>query len=44
MRSDPPDTQRTIELRAWFDSEGKTMDLPDLSKGGEVSSRPGQYN
>lgn len=40
MRSDPPETERTIELRAWFDTEGKTMDLPDLSKGGDVTARP----
>ena len=39
LSQDPPDTERTVELRAWFDSEGKSMDLPDLSKGGDVSTR-----
>jgi replication factor A1 len=36
---DPPETQRTVELRVWFDNEGKTMDLPDLSKGAEMGNR-----
>ncbi|UJR08912.1 hypothetical protein I4U23_013166 [Adineta vaga] len=36
---DPTDTSRTAELRAWFDREGKTMDLPDLSKGADIGNR-----
>ncbi|CAF0967358.1 unnamed protein product [Adineta ricciae] len=36
---DPPETSRTTELRVWFDREGKTMDLPDLSKGSDVANR-----
>lgn len=36
---DPAETPRTVELRVWFDNEGKSMDLPDLSKGADVSNR-----
>lgn len=36
---DPADTPRTVELRVWFDNEGKSMDLPDLSKGADMSNR-----
>ncbi len=38
-RLDPPETQRTVELRVWFDNEGKSMDLPDLSKGADMGNR-----
>ncbi|CAM4870960.1 unnamed protein product [Rotaria socialis] len=40
MRQDPTETERTVELRVWFDNEGKLMDLPDLSKAGEAGNRP----
>ena len=33
---DPVETPRAVELRVWFDNEGKSMDLPDLSKGADV--------
>ncbi len=36
---DPADTPRTVELRVWFDNEGKSMDLPDLSKGADMGTR-----
>lgn len=36
---DPAETPRTVELRVWFDNEGKSMDLPDLSKGADLSNR-----
>ncbi len=36
---DPANTPRTVELRVWFDHEGKSMDLPDLSKGADVGNR-----
>ena len=36
---DPAETPRTVELRVWFDNEGKSMDLPDLSKGADVANR-----
>ncbi|CAF2246060.1 unnamed protein product [Rotaria magnacalcarata] len=39
-RQDPTETERTVELRVWFDNEGKLMDLPDLSKAGEAGNRP----
>ncbi len=39
IRQDPTETQRTVELRVWFDNEGKSMDLPDLSKGGDGGNR-----
>ena len=41
VRSDPTETPRTVELRVWYDTEGKSLDLPDLSKGAEMGSRPG---
>jgi replication factor A1 len=40
---DPTETQRTVELRVWFDHEGKSMDLPDLSKGAEVGNRQNPF-
>ncbi|CAF1163449.1 unnamed protein product [Adineta ricciae] len=40
---DPPETSRTMELRVWFDREGKTMDLPDLSKGSDVANRQAPF-
>jgi hypothetical protein len=39
VRQDPTETQRTVELRVWFDNEGKSMDLPDLSKGADIGNR-----
>ncbi|CAF0927115.1 unnamed protein product [Adineta ricciae] len=39
IRQDPTETPRTVELRVWFDNEGKSIDLPDLSKGADVGSR-----
>ncbi len=36
---DPTETERTVELRVWYDNEGKSMDLPDLSKGAELGNR-----
>jgi hypothetical protein len=36
---DPTETPRTVELRVWFDNEGKSMDLPDLSKGADIGNR-----
>ena len=39
VRQDPTETQRTVELRVWFDNEGKSIDLPDLSKGADVGNR-----
>lgn len=43
IRPDPTETQRTVELRVWFDNEGKSMDLPDLSKAGDVGNRQSQF-
>ncbi|CAF1214168.1 unnamed protein product [Adineta steineri] len=40
IRHDPTETQRTVELRVWYDNEGKSMDLPDLSKGADAGNRP----
>ncbi len=42
-RLDPPETQRTVELRVWFDNEGKSMDLPDLSKGADLANRQSSF-
>ncbi|UJR37326.1 hypothetical protein I4U23_030034 [Adineta vaga] len=39
LRQDPTETSRTVELRVWFDNEGKSMDLPDLSKGADAGNR-----
>jgi len=39
IRHDPTETPRTVELRVWYDNEGKSMDLPDLSKGGDMTNR-----
>lgn len=39
IRQDPTETERTVELRVWYDTEGKSMDLPDLSKGADVGNR-----
>ena len=39
IRQDPTETPRTVELRVWYDNEGKSMDLPDLSKGGDMTNR-----
>ncbi len=39
IRQDPTETPRTVELRVWFDNEGKSMDLPDLSKGADLANR-----
>ncbi|CAF4765905.1 unnamed protein product [Rotaria sp. Silwood1] len=39
IRQDPTETQRTVELRVWFDNEGKSIDLPDLSKGADNGNR-----
>ena len=33
------ETHRTDELRVWYDSEGKFMDLPDLSKPPNANTR-----
>lgn len=43
IRPDPAETERTVELRVWFDNEGKTMDLPDLSKAGDAGNRQSLY-
>jgi len=43
IRLDPTETPRTIELRVWFDNEGKSMDLPDLSKGADGGNRPATF-
>ncbi|CAF3669774.1 unnamed protein product [Rotaria sp. Silwood1] len=40
---DPIETPRTIELRNWFDKEGKSIDLPDLSKGGEIGNQQAPF-
>ena len=39
IRQDPTETPRTVELRVWFDNEGKSMDLPDLSKSSDTNNR-----
>ena len=39
----PVDTQRTIELRTWFDNEGKLMDLPDLSKNVDIGNQQDSF-
>ncbi|CAF1246914.1 unnamed protein product [Rotaria sordida] len=39
ISQDPIETQRTIELRTWYDKEGKLMDLPDLSKGADIGNQ-----
>jgi len=39
ISQDPTETERTVELRVWFDNEGKSMDLPDLSKGADIGNR-----
>lgn len=39
IRLDPTETERTVELRVWYDNEGKSLDLPDLSKGADIGSR-----
>ena len=41
VRLDPSDIERTGELRRWFDSEGKSMDLPDLSNSTDATHRGG---
>ena len=43
IAQDPADTPRTVELRVWFDNEGKSMDLPDLSKGADAGARQTVY-
>ncbi|CAF1322117.1 unnamed protein product [Adineta steineri] len=40
---EPSDTPRTAELRAWYDTEGKSMDLPDLSKGSDGGNRQASF-
>lgn len=40
---EPAETPRTLELRVWFEREGRSIDLPDLSKGGETSSRQASF-
>ncbi|CAF3183622.1 unnamed protein product [Rotaria sp. Silwood2] len=40
---DPIETPRTIELRNWFDKEGKSIDLPDLSKGAEIGNQQAPF-
>jgi hypothetical protein len=43
IRQDPTETQRTVDLRVWYDNEGKSMDLPDLSKGADITNRQGSF-
>jgi len=40
---DPIETPRTVELCVWFENEGKSMDLPDLSKGAELGTRQNPF-
>ncbi|CAF1562798.1 unnamed protein product [Rotaria magnacalcarata] len=40
---DPTETSRTMELHTWFEKEGKSMDLPDLSKGADVGNQQAPF-
>lgn len=44
IRQNPMETPRTAELRVWFDNEGKSMDLPDLSKPSDTNNRQSKIN